>query len=337
MSAVPAGVFRARTRRARCRPASFAPGRGERGADRRFLRPDAASAVPAGSFATRRGPPAGPASDQARHGPRLLDVLREQGLLAVVQDLEVPESATQFMLALMRLAGHVNANLIRRLSMPKNAKVVLVDPTDTPHLDEAVDFINRTTILSGLNLAREVGRYVLDHFFDGDYQSFSDPSRIKEQSFRALLAREDLLLGQTTLYNLVRVSNQLEILPPDVTDGLSFTHHRALLPLPDPKRKEELARRALKEGWTSNDLTAEVSKLLPKSHRGRKPSPAFVKTIGRIEKASSRVERIDAEEIRRLGPEKTEALAAQLEASLTRLEALKEALHATQTEVWPDS
>jgi hypothetical protein len=61
----------------------------------------------------------------------------------------------------------------------------------------------------------------------------------------ALLAREDLLLGQTTLYNFVRVSHQLELRPADVIDRLTLTHHRALLPLPDPERKEELARRAL--------------------------------------------------------------------------------------------
>ena len=108
--------------------------------------------------------------------------------------------------------------------------------------------------------------------------------------------------------------NQLELLPADVIERLTLTHHRALLPLPDPKSKEELARRALDEGWPSDVLAAEVSKLLPASRRGRRPSPPFVKTIRRVAKAldSSRVEDLDAEEIRRLGPEKTAAWAAQV-------------------------
>ncbi len=209
---------------------------------------------------------------------------------------------------------------------------------DEGKLDEAVNFINRKTILSGLDLAREVGQYILDNFFDGDYQKFADPSSAKEGSFRALLSREDLLLGNTTLYNFVRVSHQLELLPSDLVDRLTLTQHRALLPLPDPKLKEKLARRALDQGWTSSVLEAEVSKHLPVSRRGRKPSPLVVKTIHRVAKAlnSSRVEAFDADEIRRLGPERTAALAAQLEENLARLEVLRKALHETRTQVWPD-
>ncbi len=234
------------------------------------------------------------------------------------------------------------------MSRSSNAEAVLVRTTgadDVPEalvdegkLDEAVNFINRKTILSGLDLAREVGKYILDNFFDGDYQSFVNPSSAKEQSFRALLSREDLLPGSTTLYNFVRVSHQLELLPSDLVDRLTFTQHRALLPLPDPKLKEELARRALDQGWTSGVLEAEVSKLLPVTRRGRKPSPVVVKAIRRVAKAldSARAEDFDADEIRRLGPQQTADLAAQLEENLARLEALKKALHETRTQVWPE-
>jgi hypothetical protein len=55
---------------------------------------------------------------------------------------------------------------------------------DAERLDEAVRFINRKTILSGLDLAREVGKYILDHFFDGDFQSFTNPSRCQVSGVR---------------------------------------------------------------------------------------------------------------------------------------------------------
>ncbi len=243
--------------------------------------------------------------------------------------------------------GRADGCTIRR-PKPSNAEAVPLRPADADDgpaalvdekkLEEAVHFINRKTILSGLDLAREVGKYILDKFFDGDYQSFANPSSAKEKSFRALLARQDLLLGNTTLYNFVRVSHQLELLPSDLMDRLPLTHHRALLPLPDPKRKEELARRALAEGWTSGVLMAEVSKLLPASRRGRKPSPLFVKTIRRVAKVvdSLRGEDLHVEEIPSLGRQQTAVLAAQLEEDLDLLQALKKALDATRIQVWPD-
>jgi hypothetical protein len=127
-----------------------------------------------------------------------------------------------------------------------------LEALDGQKIDEAVRFINRKTILTGLELAREIGQYLLDTFFDGDYQSFADTSRSKKTSFRALLVREDLLLGNATLYRFVRISHQLRALPPDLASDLSLAHHRALLPLNDADTKTELARRALDEGWSSH-------------------------------------------------------------------------------------
>ena len=144
-------------------------------------------------------------------------------------------------------------------------------------VDEAVRFINERTILSGLELAKEVGEYILDTFFDGDYANFTDTSRSKSTSFRALLERDDLLPGGATVYRFVRISQQLKLLPSEVATRLTLTHHRALLALPDLETKEALARRALDEDWSSQVLETEVRKLLPKSRAGRKPTPALAK------------------------------------------------------------
>lgn len=209
-------------------------------------------------------------------------------------------------------------------------------PIDAEKLDEAVRFIHQTTILSGLDLARDVGRYVPDTFFDGDYASFANPSSGKEISFRALLERQDLLLGAATVYSFVRISHQLEYLPADLAARLTLSQHRALLPLPDPETRETLARRAVAEGWTVRHLMTEVRKRLPRSRRGRKPLPAFAKAIAKVAKtaAPSLVEELTPDAVRRLGPEPAAALVEQLEGSLARLEALRKALDEARHEVW---
>ena len=207
-------------------------------------------------------------------------------------------------------------------------------PVDTEKVDAAVRYINERTIQSGLDLAREVGDYVLETFFDGDFASFTNPSRSKSTSFRALLAREDLLLGHATIYGFVRVSHQLKTLPAEVVSRLTLTQHRALLPLPDPERKEAMARQALDEGWSAEELEAEVRKLLPRSRRGRKPLPPFVKGIRNVVKALDLAfeNQVTPEAVTTLGPKETSALSAQVEESLARLEALKQSLEEAQKE-----
>ncbi len=201
-------------------------------------------------------------------------------------------------------------------------------PVDDETISEAVRYINERTILNGLQLAKEVGEYIVNTFFGGDYTKFADPSRSKSLSFRALLARKDLLLGKSTLYVFVRISEQLKLLPAEVATQLPLAHHRALLPLPDSKRKEALARRAVREEWPSRVLGKEVRKLLPKSRQGRRPLPSFAKAIRGVAKALDLASETDvtADAVAVLGPEQRSVLAAQVEESLARLEALKEAL-----------
>ncbi len=201
-------------------------------------------------------------------------------------------------------------------------------PFKTEKVDAAVRYINEKTILSGIELARNVGDYVLKTFFDDDYAKFADPSRSKSTSFRALLSREDLLLGSSTIYNFIRISHQFKMLPAEVVTRLTLTQHRELLPLPDPERKEAMARRALEEGWSGAALRVQVRKLMPRSRRGRKPLPSFAKGIRGVAKALDLAceEEVTSDAVSKLGPERTSALRAQLGESLARMEALKDAL-----------
>jgi len=195
-------------------------------------------------------------------------------------------------------------------------------------VDEAVRYINERTVLSGLDLARDVGEYILNTFFDGDYAHFANPSRTKPTSFRALELRQDLLIGKARLHDFVRISHQLKMLPSEVVTRLTLAHHRALLPVPDPASKAALARRALDEGWPSRVLCHEVRRFVPRSRAGRKPLPPVAKGIRGVVKSLDLALKHDltSDEVRRLGPEQASTLAEQVEESLTRLRELRRLL-----------
>ena len=197
-----------------------------------------------------------------------------------------------------------------------------------PKVDQAVRFINEKTILSGVELANTVGNYILETFFEGDYARFSDPSRCKSVSFRSLLARDDLILGNATLYAFVRISHQLKSLPDDVASQLTLSHHRSLLPLRQPALKRDLARQALEEQWSSQKLSDEVRKLLPKSRSGRKPLPSFAKGVNKVAKVleTALEDTVTPHDVAKLGKEQSGVIIAQVEESLDRLQDLKEKL-----------
>lgn len=216
---------------------------------------------------------------------------------------------------------------------PRNPELA-VGPTpalvrlETADVDEAVRYINERTVRSGLELARDVGEYILNTFFGGDYANFASPSRTKPTSFRALELRPDLLIGKARLHDFIRISHQLKSLPSEVVTRLTLAHHRALLPLPDPESKAALARRALDEGWPSRVLCHEVRRFVPRSRAGRKPLPPVAKGIRGVVRSLDLAFEHDltSDEVRRLGPEQASALSEQVEDCLARLRELRRAL-----------
>jgi len=234
-------------------------------------------------------------------------------------------------MAYKELAENIRLEIRTREMIPEEGRKNHDLTAASGKIDKAVDYLNERIILSGIRLAKEVGEYVLNTFFDDDYAKFSDPSRSKSKSFRSLLMREDLMLGKATIYNFVRISHQLTLLPADVAAQLTLAHHRALLPLQDSENKRTLACQALQEGWASQVLSEEVRKLLPKSRRGRKPLSSLAKKIHRMEKMldSALEEDFITQEIQELGPERSLVLIEQVDKNLERLEALKKALEGT--------
>lgn len=208
-------------------------------------------------------------------------------------------------------------------------------PTDQKRVDAAVKFINERAIKAGLDLACEVGKYILDEFFDGSYENFTDTRRNKPTSFTALVEREDLVVPRTTLYNFVRVSHQIKDLPARVAEQLSVSHHRALLPLPDKKTKVRLAKKAAKEGWTKAELEQAAREYVPRSPQGRKRLPSWAKAPPKISKYLNTAleEEISCDQVERLGDERVQDLLDALDESRMRIDWLQANLEEALEEI----
>lgn len=162
---------------------------------------------------------------------------------------------------------------------------------DRAELDQAADFIARHKTLRGAELARVVGEYILETFFDGDYEEFCRKSRSKPVRFRSLAARRDLGVSTGRLCLLVRISRQLRELPRQQADSLSLSHHRALLPLHDAGHKRRLADAAHRGRWSSHRLEQEVRRHLASCRVGRKPVDSFVKSVRQLRRSAVGVQR----------------------------------------------
>jgi len=155
---------------------------------------------------------------------------------------------------------------------------------DLQLVEGAVAWLNRSVQASGVQLAVQVSEYVLATFFGGDFAAFSDHDGQKSVSFKALCRREDLELGESTLYRLVRIGHQVGQLPGDVADSLSLTHHRTLLAVTDQRHRQHLARLAVAEKWSVAQLTAAVAAQRPAQGKrpGRPAEPVALKWLGEV-------------------------------------------------------
>lgn len=190
--------------------------------------------------------------------------------------------------------------------LPGEAKV------DNELVDQAVEQINRLYTGRALEMAREIGAYVLETFFAGDANNFRERGG-EHATFRELSEREDLQFSKIWLWRAVSVYDQLKLLPENIAEALPYTHHTLLLPLHDETKKIELAKKAVEKGWTKDVLQAEVTKVREKektSKGGRKPLLPFVKTVNRLEKflaseeehfsGLDEVEELDEDEVKRI-------------------------------------
>lgn len=167
---------------------------------------------------------------------------------------------------------------------------------DRDSVEWAVAEINRIYATKTLETYLALGRFVLEVFYEGSFESFHSKER-GGQTVRALAGREDLMVSPSLLWKAVAVMEQHARLPGDVRDSLSATHHTALLAVKDEGTKVELARTAVGEGLSTRDLANEVRRTMgeDRSRPGRPAVPGVVRALGQLRKGAVALDREVAE------------------------------------------
>lgn len=195
---------------------------------------------------------------------------------------------------------------------------------DDGHLSQ----VNQLSQNRGLQGATKLGRYVLDTFFDGSPERFRREGK-SNQTFRTVVQSPDLKASYSLLYYSVAVTEQLDQLPKNVGKKLSFSHHKLLLPVKDPRTKEAFARKVVDEDLSVRGLREVVARhrveQASRIRRGRPPLPDFVKALNRLPRIVEQMDDSDLDNARlfdRYSPEQATALLERTRGDLDKLHQL---------------
>ena len=111
---------------------------------------------------------------------------------------------------------------------------------DQGTIDRAVLDLNRLYTRGSLETVKAIGEYLLETFFDGDFEHARSRVR-KDVSLRALAERDDLLFSPAFLSRSLGILEQLKMLPGDIGASLSVSHHKILLAVKSERYKRRLA------------------------------------------------------------------------------------------------
>jgi len=168
------------------------------------------------------------------------------------------------------------------IALPKSAEKVdrdLVERTVSQIRD-----VLAKTVTRGMD---EVGRYLLQAFYDDDPALYFSASPNKHASLRLLIERcesMDFPVSRTFLANSLRMAAITKDLPRAATfRHLPPSHRVELLRLKAPKNVERLASKAISEKLSVQKLRALIQKEAERTNagsgRGRKRTPQVLRTI----------------------------------------------------------
>ena len=134
--------------------------------------------------------------------------------------------------------------------------------------------IEAAKVLTYWKTGQLIDRHIRDHTPDGKERAAYN-TRVVEK------LTEDLKISDTVLYRCVRFAQQFKEV---AARPLSWAHYRALITVPDEKKRLALADRAAKGEWSSRNLEIEVRNLLwderAAASDGNAPSLLTVPTLG---------------------------------------------------------
>lgn len=188
-------------------------------------------------------------------------------------------------------------------------------------VEQAVDDTNAAVAQSRFQLATIVRDLVIGRFFGGDYSRFADRNPTKEQTFAAFVRHKRLVVGDKTVYYLVRVGEQARHLRSEVAQWLPFSHHKLMLPIKDATVREQLAERAFDGQWTVEDMTHAVQPYLeqPPERAPPRTQPVVIESLRATR--NDLLKKVTPERLKREWPRMTPAQQAKAEAWVDELEA----------------
>lgn len=194
----------------------------------------------------------------------------------------------------------------------------------------AVAHINGIKRAAGLEAALAIGEYLLGTFFGGDLEAFHERQGA-HLSYRALQRQADLEVSASSLWYSVALIEHLQLLPGEMKERLSLSHHRLLVGVKDVEQRRALAQRAAEEGLSRRALEREVQRLhVARGERrtGRPRLPAVVKAARRIDKAIELAgeELVDGALIARWGADRSAELLGVIEGQIAALEGIRSRL-----------
>lgn len=162
-------------------------------------------------------------------------------------------------------------------------------------LDHVVAHLRQLYKKYSLAHAIEVGQYLVDHFFAGDFAAARATDRGKDQSLRDLCLRRrqelaDLDLSLPTLQRYITASDTWRTLPEQTRERLGLAHLRSLAAVSDLPERQHLAHEAAALHWSREQTALAVAEWKQnqrsgKKKLGRKPQPAVVRAAAAVHTA----------------------------------------------------
>lgn len=201
-------------------------------------------------------------------------------------------------------------------------------PVSDAVLDALADELGRSRRQKLLELAVAWGERILTVVYGGDIERMRSRGGDKDASLRALAER--LQVSPARLHSAVQIHDFVRRHPTLMTlDGLTATHYRCVMPLPDARRLE-LLHEAASAGWTTQELerrARRLKKTLTGGRGGRPRLPEGIKLLNSMNKYAERPETMAGmEDFSRLSPRQARRLSNTLDVMLERLTHARAAL-----------
>ncbi len=179
-----------------------------------------------------------------------------------------------------------------------------------------------------LELAIDWGERILTVVYGGDIERMRARGGDKDASLRKLAERLDV--SPARLHHAVQIHDFVRRHPRMAqVEGLTATHYRSVMPLPDGRRLE-LLNRAAAEGWTTQELerhARRIKKTLTGGRGGRPRLPDGIKLLNSMHKYAEKPETMAGmDDFSRLSPKQARRLSNTLDVMLARLEHARSAL-----------